>query len=50
MGCNCGPKAPAVNYVYRDGSGNSTTYRTEIEARAAQIRNGGVGTITQVPR
>lgn len=44
MGCNCGrgnKKNVVYDYVYK---GVKKTYKTEIEARAAQIRNSG-GTI-----
>lgn len=43
--CNCGQSKnnPKV-YVY-SFRGQTKEYRTEVEARAAQIRNGG-GTIT----
>lgn len=37
-----------MNYVYTDPKGNQTTYTSEIQARAAQIRNGG-GTFTAIP-
>lgn len=45
MGCNCnkGPKHAKV--VYTHPNGTKTTYNTEIEARAAQIRNGGSYTV-----
>lgn len=43
MGCNCGGQKtqPNVNYVYVSPQGERKTYRSEVEARAAQIRNGG---------
>lgn len=41
MGCNCGGRKAAKTYVYTAPSGQQTTYRTEIEARAAVMRNGG---------
>jgi len=45
LGCNCGQnKNKKVTYVY-SYRGQTKEYRTEVEARAAQIRNGG-GTIT----
>lgn len=44
MGCNCGNKgSKATEWVYSN-KGTTKVYKTEIEARAAQIRNGG-GTI-----
>jgi hypothetical protein len=45
MGCNCGQSKNGSRewvYSYR---GVTKVYKTEVEARAAQIRNGG-GTIT----
>lgn len=45
MGCNCGSKGQTHTewvYVFK---GQTKVYKTEVEARAAQIRNGG-GTIT----
>lgn len=42
MGCNCGKKAGVnYSYVYQSPKGVRTTYSTEIEAKAAVIRNGG---------
>lgn len=51
MGCNCGgqQKVP-VKYVYTNEKGQQITYRTEIEAKAAQIRAGGGGSIRVEPR
>lgn len=50
MGCNCGGTTTVpVNYVYTSPTGKKTTYRSEVEAQAAKIRNGG-GTYTTVPR
>ena len=46
--CNCGGTKTAQEWVYRF-RGQSKVYKTEVEARAAQIRNGG-GTITIRPR
>jgi len=49
MACNCGKTAQAKqNFAYTDPKGGQKVYKTEIEARAAQIRNGG-GTYTPVP-
>lgn len=46
IGCNCGSKtAQKVNYIYTTPQGRQVTYRTEIEAKAAQIRAGGGGSI-----
>lgn len=48
MGCNCGQKTqPKMNFVYVSPRGERKVYKTEVEARAAQIRNGG-GTYTTV--
>lgn len=43
MGCNCGQskkKNMVWDYTFH-AKGISKTYNTEVEARAAQIRNGG---------
>ena len=51
MGCNCGSSKNAkVSYVYTSPKGVQTTYNSEVEAKAAQIRNGGAGSMRQVPR
>jgi hypothetical protein len=51
MGCACGgTKTAKVDYVYVNPStGQQTTYHSEIEARAAVIRNGG-GSYTPINR
>lgn len=41
MGCNCNKGASAKSFVYTSPDGKKTTYRAEIEAQAARIRNGG---------
>jgi hypothetical protein len=42
MGCNCGgTKTANLTYVYTNAQGRTTVYRTEIEAKAAVLRNGG---------
>jgi hypothetical protein len=46
--CNCGSKNPAQKFLYTGPDGNQTVYTTEVQARAAQIRNGGKGTITKM--
>ena len=48
MGCNCS-KQKNVNtrWVY-SFNGQSRTYRSEIEAKAAKVRNKGQGNITVV--
>lgn len=46
IGCNCGGnKNKSLKYLYTSPKGEHKVYTTEIEARAAQIRNGG-GNIT----
>jgi hypothetical protein len=50
MGCNCGSKATQFVWVYTDGAGRQRTYSTEIEAKAAKIRSGGVGSIRTEPK
>lgn len=40
-GCNCGKKKGSTSYTYTSPSGQVTTYNTEVEAKAAKIRNGG---------
>lgn len=44
MGCNCGSKTKKYTYVYTSPQGQMKTYGTEVEARAAVIRNNG-GTV-----
>lgn len=39
--CNCGNKNAPKTYVYTSAKGEKKTYKTEVEARAAQIRTGG---------
>lgn len=41
MGCACGNKNQTVTYVYTSPSGKAQTFKTEVEAKAAKIRNGG---------
>lgn len=42
MPCNCGKKRTAKQqYVYTSPTGQTTTYNTEVEAKAAKIRAGG---------
>lgn len=49
MGCNCqgGNKNNAPKWTYTAPSGASSTYNSEVEARAAKIRNGNQGTVTR---
>lgn len=49
MPCNCGKKAGPTQYVYTSPTGQTTTYRTEVEAKAAKIRGGG-GQVKAVSR
>ena len=49
MACNC-TKNGKLKYVYVDGGGQQHTYQTEIEAQAAKIRAGGVGTVRAVSK
>lgn len=46
MACgHCGSKGVAQSkFLYVAPSGEQTTYKTELEARAAQIRKGGTYT------
>lgn len=49
MACGCNRGGKNSKYIYTDPKGASTEYRTEIEAKAAKIRNGG-GSISAVSR
>lgn len=49
MGCNCGGTKAEQTYVYTSPNGEQKSYKTEVEAQAAKIRNGG-GTITTITR
>jgi len=47
MGCACGGKGSTTKkFVYTAPSGKTTTYKTEVEAQAARIRNGGGSYVT----
>lgn len=47
MGCNCGKRAKYVRtYIYTAPNGEQKSYNTEVEAKAAMLRNGKQGTIT----
>lgn len=47
MGCNCGGAKSGATWVYTHPvTGAKTTYTSEVQARAAVIRNGG-GTVVQ---
>lgn len=46
MGCNCGSnKAERVRYIYTNAQGKQTSHKSEVSARAEQIRSGGGGSI-----
>jgi hypothetical protein len=46
MGCNCGGnKNSKQTFLYTAPNGQRVVYKTEVEAKAAKIRNGG-GSIT----
>lgn len=50
MPCNCGSgAAKKQSYEYTSPTGQTKTYNSEIEAKAAQIRGGG-GTIRVLSR
>jgi hypothetical protein len=50
MACNCGGGQVAkFDYVFIAPDGTRTTYTSEVQARAAQIRARG-GTYTAVPK
>jgi hypothetical protein len=44
MACGCQGKVKA--WVYTDEHGEATEKRTEVEALALKIRNGGLGEVT----
>lgn len=44
-GCQGNQNQAKKQWVYVDAKGQQRTFRTEIEARAAQVRAGGGGTI-----
>jgi hypothetical protein len=51
VACNCGGASAIKEYIFVDPkSGRQYSYRTEIEAQAAQVRAGGGGSIRAVPR
>lgn len=41
MGCNCNKATVPQGFIYISPGGTMKEYRTEVEARAAVIRNGG---------
>lgn len=51
MACGCGQSRTAkFSYIYTDATGQQRSFNTDIEARAAQVRAGGGGSIRQVPK
>jgi hypothetical protein len=46
MACACGNKNQSKSYVWTAPNGSSKTFKTEVEARAAVIRNGGSYRVT----
>jgi len=55
MPCNCGGGSAASaksqsTYVFTDPTGKQRSFNTDIEARAAQIRAGGGGSIREVAK
>jgi hypothetical protein len=51
MPCNCGGSSSKQEYVFVDPkSGRQHTYKTMIEAQAAQVRAGGGGNIRTVSK
>lgn len=50
MPCNCGKKRGTATYTYTSATGQTTTYNTEVEAKAAKIRAGGTGEVKVVSR
>jgi len=48
MGCNCGgTKTTTTKWVYTAPNGRQTVYTSEVQARAAQIRNKGGNYVPQ---
>lgn len=47
MGCNCGQAKAQQKFIYTDPKGNQTVYTSEVQARAAQIRNRGGSYVAQ---
>jgi hypothetical protein len=51
VGCGCtGNGQQNVTYIYTTPQGRQVSYRSEIEAKAAQIRAGGGGNIRTQPK
>lgn len=49
MPCNCGKNKKAVAWRYVSPTGKQTTFTSQVQAKAAQIKNKG-GTITEVKK
>ena len=49
MGCNCGKNKQTFVYRYVSPTGQSTTYDSEVQAKAAMIKNKG-GRYTKVAK
>ena len=46
FGCGCGgAKAARQEWIYTDKDGKQHSYRSEIEAKAAQVRAKGLGSV-----
>lgn len=45
MPCGCTQNGVKQTFIYTDPNGVQKSYRTEIEAKAAQVRTGGGGSI-----
>ena len=51
MGCGCsGGNQAQQQFQYTSPDGKTKVYNKEIEARVAQIRDGGKGTITPIAK
>ena len=47
MGCSCGSSTKYIRtYIYTSPNGEQKSYNTEVEAKAAWLRNGKEGAIT----
>lgn len=49
MGCNCGSSKKAFIYRYVSPTGKTTSYESEVQAKAAVIKNKG-GRYTKVAK
>lgn len=41
MGCGCGKTTAKQEFIYTGPDGKTVVYTSEVQARAAQIRNSG---------